>query len=347
MKIIVLAGGLSPERSVSLASGFAVYTALKELGHQVALVDLFLGLDPHLASQARLFTLEPQGQSVIDSKAPDLEVVRQSRQFTGRGRIGAGVLEACGQADLVFLALHGQDGEDGRVQAMLDLLEIPYTGSGYLSSAMAMDKVISKKMMDTAGIPTPAWTQLKYTKDQIAQVAASLALPCVVKAANGGSSLGVYLPESRQELEQALEDVLAFEATVLVEQKIVGREFTVGVLGEQALPPVEILGNFDYEGKYQAHGAQEVCPADLTPAQTALAGKYALQLHHALGLHGYSRTDLMLDSDGQFWCLEVNSLPGMTPMSLLPKEAAAVGMDYQGLCQEIVDLSIQKGETAL
>lgn len=346
MNIVVLAGGLSPERSVSLASGYGVYTALQALGHRVALVDLFLGLDPQVAKHGALFDLVPQSH-VIDTKAPDLEAVRQSRQFPAQGRIGAGVMDACAQADVVFLALHGQDGEDGRVQAMLDLMEIPYTGSGYLASAMAMDKVISKQMMDTAGIPTPAWQQLRYTKGDVPHLASTLALPCVVKAANGGSSLGVYLPENRQELEQALLDVLQFEATVLVEQRIVGREFTVGVLGERALPPVEILGNFDYEGKYQAHGAQEICPADLTPSQTALAGKYALQLHHALGLSGYSRTDLMLDEEGNFWCLEVNSLPGMTPMSLLPKEAAAVGMSYDQLCQEIVNLSIPKGDAAL
>lgn len=345
MKIVVLAGGLSPERSVSLASGYAVYTALQALGHQAALVDLFLGVDP--VTVADIFELPAQGQTNIDSKAPDLEAVRKSREFGGMGRIGAGVLAACAQADLVFLALHGQDGEDGRVQAVLDLMEIPYTGSGCLASAMAMDKVISKQMMDTAGIPTPAWTQLKYSDKEIPQLAATLALPCVVKAANGGSSLGVYLPENREELAQALTDVLRFEATVLVEQRIMGREFTVGVLGETALPPVEILGDFDYEGKYQAHGAQEICPADLTPEQTTLAGKYALQLHHALGLHGYSRTDLMLDGDGQFWCLEVNSLPGMTTMSLLPKEAAAVGMSYQALCQEILNQAMKKGDTAL
>lgn len=347
MKILVLAGGLSPERAVSLASGHAVCTALRSLGHRSVVIDLFLGLDPEVAKSDAVFDLPMADSATIDSSAPDLEAVRNSRQFAGCGRIGAGVLDACAQGDLVFLALHGQDGEDGRVQAMLDLLEIPYTGSGYLASAMAMDKAISKKMMDTAGIPTPAWTQLSYTKEEIPQVAAGLALPCVIKAANGGSSLGVYLPESRKDLMEALEDVLRFNATVMVEQRIVGREFTVGVLGETALPPVEILGDFDYEGKYQAHGAQEVCPADLTPAQTALAGKYALQLHHALGLEGYSRTDLMLDEEGNFWCLEVNSLPGMTAMSLLPKEAAAVGIAYEQLCQEIVNQAMKKGDSAL
>lgn len=347
MKIIVLAGGLSPERSVSLASGHAVCGALRTLGHDAVVVDLFLGLDPLLASSQQIFALPMAETAVIDSAAPDLEAVRNSRQFQGHGRLGAGVMEACAQADLVFLALHGQDGEDGRVQAMLDLMEIPYTGSGYLASAMAMDKVISKKMMDTAGIPTPAWEQLSYTKADIPQLASRLALPCVIKAANGGSSLGVYLPDTREDLVIALEDVLQFDATVLVEQRIIGREFTVGVLGETALPPVEILGDFDYAGKYQAHGAQEICPADLTPDQTARAGKYALQLHHALGLEGYSRTDLMLDQDGRFWCLEVNSLPGMTAMSLLPKEAAAIGMAYEQLCQEIVNQAMKKGDTAL
>lgn len=342
MNIVVLAGGLSSERMVSLASGRTICTALRGLGHSAVLVDLFLGLQPEVAKSESLFTMALPPVDGIQSTAPDLEAVRKSRVYPGYGRIGAGVLDACAQADLVFVGLHGQDGEDGRIQSLLDMMEVPYTGSGYLASAMAMDKAISKQFMDVAGIPTPTWQPLQYKKEEIPVVVQSLELPTVIKVCNGGSSLGVYLPDTGEELTAALEDALQFHGTILAEQRIVGREFTVGVLGNRALPPVEMIGRdgkFDYEAKYQAGGAQEICPADLTPEQTAQAGKYALALHRAMGLSVYSRTDMMLDEQGRFWCLEINSLPGMTQMSLLPKEAAAVGMDYGTLCQEIVNLS--------
>ena len=167
-------------------------------------------------------------------------------------------------------------------------------------------------------------------------------MPCVIKTIGGGSSLGVYLPEDRTELKRALEEVLRYGAKVLAEERIYGRELTVGVLGERALPAVEILPaekDFDYAAKYQAGGARELCPAPITPEQQAAMGDIALHLHHTLGLEVYSRTDFLMDADGHFWCLEVNSLPGMTSASLVPKEAAAVGMSYNALCEEIVQQS--------
>ena len=278
----------------------------------------------------------------IEVEAPDLETVKRGRKDQGPSHIGPHVLDICQKADLVFLGLHGMDGEDGRIQAALDLLGVPYTGAGHLASAVAMDKAVSKQILDACGIPTPKWRLLSYGLDEAEPLAQTLPMPCVIKTIGGGSSLGVYLPEDRTELKRALEEVLRYGAKVLAEERIYGRELTDAVLGERYLPPVETfpsVENFDYEAKYQAGGAKEICPAELTEEQAKAVGEMALRVHKALGLAVYSRTDMIMDENGQLWCLEANSLPGMTPNSFVPKEAAAVGMSYNQLCEEIVRLS--------
>ena len=254
------------------------------------------------------------------------------------------MLAVCAAADVVFIGLHGQDGEDGRIQAVLDLMGVPYTGSGHLASAMAMDKEAAKRMMDALGIRTPAWRMLRYEPSDVERLAEELPMPCVIKSINGGSSLGVYLPEDREELKAALLDVLKFHTRVLVEERIHGRELTQAVLGDRYLPAVEVIaaeGKFDYTAKYQAGAVSEICPAPITAEQQRMLGETALKLHRGLGLEVYSRADFMLDEAGVPWCLEINSLPGMTPTSFLPQEAAAVGMSYGELCQEILDRSLQ------
>ena len=171
-----------------------------------------------------------------------------------------------------------------------------------------------------------------------------LPLPCVVKTPGGGSSLGVYLPDTKEELKTALLDALRFDGQVLVEEKITGRDIFAGVLGDRALPAVEVIpaeGMFDYAAKYQSGGAQELCPANITPAQQEEIGGMALALHRLLGLSVYSRSDFILDGNGVPWCLEINSLPGLTQASLMPKEAAAVGIGYNELCEQIVELSLK------
>ena len=345
MKIVVLAGGLSTERAVSLVTGNGICRALRERGHRAILVDLFLGLEEVPEDLEALFDaadgLCPDAR--IDPVAPDLEAVRRSRKDQSPRVFGPNVLELCQLADLVFLGLHGRDGEDGRVQAALELLGVPYTGSGYLASGIAMDKAVSKRIMDACGIPTPKWETLSYTAAEIPELAESLALPCVVKTTTGGSSLGVYLPEDREALEEALREVRSFGGEVIWEERIFGRELTVAVLGERALPAVETVPagkDFDYAAKYQRGGAAETCPARLSRAEAEAAGELALRAHRALGLSVYSRTDMILDGDGKLWCLEVNSLPGMTPTSFVPQEAAAVGLSYEDLCEEIVRLSL-------
>lgn len=347
MKIVVLAGGLSTEREVSLVTGTAVCRALRENGHRAVLVDMFLGLEDYSGPLEALFDA-PDGRcggAAINASAPDLAAVRRRRKDQSPSMLGKDVLNICALADLVFLGLHGDCGEDGRIQAALDLLGIPYTGSGHLASAMAMDKVTTKRMMDAAGIRTPGWRLLDYGAGEVDALAAELPLPCVVKTPDGGSSLGVYMPNTREELKSALRDALRFGTQVIVEEKITGRDIFAGVLGERWLPPVEVIpadGMFDYAAKYQTGGAQELCPADLTDAQQTEIGEMALALHRLLGLRVYSRADFILDGNGVPWCLEINSLPGLTQASLMPKEAAAAGIDYHALCEQIVQLSLRR-----
>ena len=256
------------------------------------------------------------------------------------------MLELCQLADCVFLGLHGADGEDGKIQATLDLLGVPYTGSGPLPSAMAMDKAVAKRIMESAGVRTPKWQELSYTKADIPRLAKELPVPCAVKVVNGGSSIGVALPDTREELEQALYELEPFHSRVVVEEKIIGRELTQPILDDRWLSAIEIVppegSSFDYVAKYQsgAEGAREICPAPISEEEQRAVGEAALRFHRALGLSVYSRADFILDAEGRAWCLEVNTLPGMTPNSLIPKAAAVAGMSCPELCEKIVTLSL-------
>lgn len=349
MKIVVLGGGISTERHVALVTGTSVCKALRERGHKAIFVDMFLGLEDYHGKLEDAFDAPDGfcGKVAIETTAPDLDAVRAARKDKSPSRLGKDVLAICALADCVFLGLHGADGEDGKIQAALDLLGVPYTGSDYLGSAMAMDKAVAKRIMDSNGIRTPAWRELRYTEADIPRLCEELPVPCAIKVVNGGSSIGVQLPDSREELSSALRDVLRYGSRVIVEEKIHGREMTVPVLGESALCPIEIVppegSSFDYVAKYQSGSAAaaEICPAPIGEKETKLLQETALQFHRALGLSVYSRTDFILDSEGRAWCLEVNTLPGMTPASLIPKAAAVAGMSYGELCEKIVELSLQ------
>ena len=345
MKIVVLAGGLSTERQVALTSGTGVCRALRERGHKAILVDMFLGLEDYEGALEDIFDAPDGlcGQSRVERVEPDLEAVRRSRRDQSPSLLGKDVLAVCCMADVVFLALHGSCGEDGRIQATLDLLGVPYTGSGYLGSGMAMDKSVTKRMMDSLGIRTAPWHDIHYTESDIPRLAEELPVPCAVKIVNGGSSIGVALPDTKEQLEKALRDLLRYGDHVVVGQKIKGREIQIAVLGDGYLPAVEIIPKgayFDYESKYQAGGAVELCPAPITDAAWKQVGEMALKLHKGLGLSVYSRSDFILDENGQAWCLEINTLPGMTPTSLVPQEAAQVGLNYGELCEKIVERSL-------
>ncbi len=349
MKIVVLGGGISTERHVALVTGTSVCRALRSLGHKAIFVDMFMGLEDYEGSLDEAFDAPDGfiGKVAIEKTAPDLEAVKASRKLQGPSHLGKNVLEICQKADCVFLGLHGADGEDGKIQAALELLGVPYTGSAPLPSAMAMDKAVAKRIMESAGVLTPRWRELEYTEADIPRLVEELPVPCAVKVVNGGSSIGVELPETREELAGALRALLPFRSRVVVEEKIRGREMTQPILDERWLSAIEIVPpegtSFDYVAKYQsgAEGAQEICPARITPEEQQTLGEAALKLHRALGLAVYSRTDFILDDEGRAWCLEVNTLPGMTPASLIPKAAAVEGMSYAQLCEKIVTLSLE------
>ena len=334
MKIVVLCGGLSTERNISFLSGTKVCRALRKRGHQAVLVDLFMGLEDVEGEPAELFKkLPPLKDLTFDGSAPDLKAVRKARKWKSPSLFGKGVLEICREADIVFVALHGMNGEDGRVQATFDMLGIPYTGSGYLGAAIAMDKMLTKEMVKDKGVRTPAWktfnagaiTSEEDIVKSAQEIAAKIEAPCVVKTPTGGSSVGVYIVTSQDAVRPAVEKCLGFGPDILVEQMIEGREFTCAVLQDRALPSVEIVPKVDfynYENKYKAG---------------ATMGDMALKVHNTLGLRTYSRSDFIVDKYDNAWFLEVNTLPGMTPTSLVPQEAAAVGISYEDLCEIIVN----------
>lgn len=343
MKIVVLAGGLSPERNVSLSTGVLVCQALREKGHEVAYIDMFLGTEGYPEDVGDLFQAAiPAHFRSVGKQAPDLVALRALRKDRGQSLFGPGVLPLCQEAEMVFLALHGACGEDGRVQAAFDLLGIPYTGSGYLGSAIAMNKDLTKRLMTNTAVKTPQWYTVQGSKAEIEHLRTHIELPCVIKVLRGGSSLGVSIVKSSDELENALRDCLAYDSTLMVEQYIEGREFTCGVLEDTPLPTVEIIPQvefYDYESKYQPGATLEICPGRTTPELEETIRKAALMVHKALGLAVYSRSDFMVDADNQVYFLEVNTLPGMTPTSLVPQEAAAVGIDYATLCERIIAAS--------
>lgn len=345
MKIVVLAGGLSPERNVSLSSGTMIAHALRRLGHQAALVDLYFGLEEHTGPVEEYFHLPISDRwKQVDPHAPDLEAIRAQRKDQSPNQFGPGVLALCQQADVVFLALHGACGEDGRVQAAFDLMGIPYTGSGYVGSALAMDKDLTKRLVAPLGVQTPQWRRVNYTAKEVDSLTSTTRVPCVVKPVASGSSIGVSIAHTKKEFHAALLDGLAFGGACVLEQYVSGREIQVAVLEDRALPSIEIIpkeGFYDYENKYQPGAAEEVCPAPIPPAWEEQLGKAALTVYRALGLAVYARADFIVDEAGTPWFLEINTLPGMTPTSLVPQEAAAVGIDYEQLCQRIIDASLQ------
>ena len=347
MKIVVLAGGTSTEREVSLSTGNGVYKALKEKGHEVVLIDLYLGYETDLLPET-LFAQQTNccGQILkISEQCPDLNALKSLRKDGGRSIFGPNVLTLCEQADIVFMALHGANGEDGRIQAAFDLMGIRYTGTDYLSSAISMDKGITKQFFRAHNVPTPKGITLK--KGQ-AFDPADVGFPCMVKTCCGGSSVGVYKVENETALTDALKDAYSYENEVVIEQFVKGREFSVGVIEGKALPVIEIaplVGFYDYKNKYQAGSAVETCPAVLTPEQTKEMQSYAEAAYASVGMQSYARFDFMMDeATGAMYCLEANTLPGMTPTSLLPQEAAAIGMSYPDLCEHIIAVSMKKYE---
>lgn len=338
MKVVVLAGGTSTERDVSLSSGSMIYRALKKNGHQAVLLDVYLGYDKDAED---IFSLETDWAAEVGNireENPDLEEIRALRKDGGKSFFGPNVLKICGMADCVFLALHGANGEDGKVQACFELLGIPYTGTDFISSAIAMDKGITKDLFKAYNIPTPAGIRLKKGETEEETVS----FPCIVKACCGGSSVGVCIARNEEEYGAAKEEAFRYDDEVIIEQYIEGREFSVGVIDGKALPVIEIApktGFYDYKNKYQAGSTVETCPAELPEEKSGELQEMAEKVFRVLRLKNYARIDFRMSRSGEVFCLEANTLPGMTPVSLLPQEAAVVGMDFPALCEKI----LQKG----
>ena len=343
MNIVVLCGGISSERDVSLSSGTMVSQALRNLGHCVITLDLFFGYTPD-NGKLEINTLFDSGygsgNAAVAEQVPDLDALRALRP--DGSHIGDNVFEICKAADIVFIALHGSDGEDGKIQGAFDLLGIKYTGSGSFGSALAMNKSVAKQLFAAHGINTPRGIVLRRGDNTMD---GSVGFPCVVKPNSGGSSVGASIVETSNEYVVALREAFRFDNEVIVEQYIKGRECSVGIIGGRVLPPIEIIpqdGFYDYKNKYQAGVALEVCPADFTEELTQKLSDETAAVFDTLLLDVCARIDFIVDSGGEIWCLEANTLPGMTPTSLMPQEAAAVGTGYDTLIDLILRESLKK-----
>lgn len=341
MNIIVLAGGNSTEREVSIASGQGVCKALRERNHKAVLLDPYFGASQ---KEENLFPTEYDVDKAADAMR-EMSSKLEETVKTRKGFFGPNVLEICKEADIVFLALHGANGEDGKVQSVLDLMGIKYTGSGPLSSGMAMDKGITKMVFEAKGVPTPKGITLEKGKCSSQFADYGMGFPVIVKPCCGGSSVGVCIANNQTEYQAALLEAFSYENEVVVEQFITGREFSVAVVDGKAYPVIEIAplqGFYDYKNKYQAGSCVETCPADLSSALTKEMQKYAEMGYKALNLQAYARLDFLMDDEGNMYCLEANTLPGMTPTSLIPQEAKAIGMDYPQLCEKLIEVSLKK-----
>lgn len=339
MNIAVICGGRSNERDVSLSTGAKVASELRKAGHNVVCIDACLGLELDCTPEEAFLKELPIPEHRVGETAPDV------RPFFERpeGFFGKNVLEICRAADVVFNALHGDEGENGKLQATFDLLNIRYTGSGAQGCLLAMNKSLSKMVFHTHDIPTPEEAILHgETVDECVKKCAWLGYPCVVKPASLGSSVGVSIARDEAEFRAALAEAREFEDVIIVEKYIKGREFSVGIVGGRVLPAIEIIpkeGFYDYKNKYQPGATVEICPADVPAHIASEMEKNALAVFKALGLSAYARVDFMADETGVY-VLEANTYPGMTPTSLLPQEAAAAGMSFIELLEVIIAESV-------
>lgn len=351
MKIIVLAGGLSPERDVSLTSGAGICKTLREMGHKAYLLDVFFGLPYDSDKLEEVFDLPDAGLEIatdVSTTVPDLDALKASRPDQSDCYLGPNVIELCRMADITFMALHGSVGENGKLQATFDILGIKYTGPNSLSCSLSMNKLVAKQIFKMSDVPTPRGTSLNQQTKDTPLSELGYYLPLVIKPCSGGSSIGVFIVHTEEEYRDAIHQSFDInkEEEVVIEPYIKGREFACGILAGKALPLVEIIpkdGVFNYENKYQNGGAQELCPPvsidDKTQKAMQRAGEHAFE---ALRMDVYGRADFIVDDeDGRFYCLELNGLPGMTPASLLPKAAKAVGLEYGDLCGTIIEESMK------
>lgn len=374
-KIVVLMGGNSPEREVSLKSGSRIAEALRKRGYTVATVDpsreygedeMIFSQNGQLPTQCR----RKRGKKRNCRNCPQRACcsggrfstdstygcdVKTARKNTKNREFTASSIKFCQKAHVVFMALHGGAGEDGRIAAVLECLGIPHTGSDHKGLCISMDKLLSKRILLQHAIPTPCFSvigdgefpQIPQSGDgEKSRYHGELPhlppFPCVIKPVNGGSSIGVKIVNGEEELKNAIADLQSPKQQILIEEKIVGREFTVGILNGKSLAVTEIIpksGFYDYENKYIAGRTEEITPAEIDENTTTLLKETALKTHNALGLGSYSRIDIILETETNTpYVLEANALPGMTETSLLPQGAAAEGIDFETLCEQMLNI---------
>ncbi|MFA6099802.1 MAG: D-alanine--D-alanine ligase family protein [Patescibacteria group bacterium] len=337
IRVAIICGGISNEREVSLKSGQQVLLNLDREKYEPQMVEIAANGQWLLRSADPAKELPTQDEHQLVVRSPFEAATAQGKPF-----------------DVAFLALHGKFGEDGRIQALLELVNIPYTGSGVLASALCMDKAKTHNYLASFGIVSPNFLVIRETDrnlDEIQQKIDELVqYPCVVKPNESGSSVGITIVKTKDELSPALAKAFKEDKTVLIQQLIEGREITCGVLGNsdqndlRALPPVEVIADgefFDYNAKYSSAKTQEICPAPLDPAMTKQVQDLSLKIHALLDCDGLSRSDFIL-RDNDFYFLEINTLPGLTEQSLCPKEVAAAGMSYTEFLNQLIDLALQK-----
>lgn len=339
MNIVVLAGGRSSERNVSLNSGILVWKTLNKINHNAVLIDIAKGITNDDIKIKDMF------KNKISFVQEDvLEMMPYKKTIGTYSFLENNVLEICKFCDVVFIALHGEDGEDGKIQGLLDLYNIKYTGSNHMSSAIAMNKYFTKKILQAEKIRVPDGILVDKDSIDFTDLISKVKVPCVIKPVSGGSSIGVTIVKNIVDIKNEIKRALKISDNILIEQYIEGREFSVGVLGEQVLPVIEIItdGDFyDYFNKYHSKTTYEVCPANIPESICKRMKKISKNVAMYLGLRDYCRIDFILDNKNEIYCLEANSLPGMTKNSLLPQEAKAMKIEFSQLCDMIVKMALK------
>ena len=344
MNIVLITGGLSAEREVSLASGKSILTALRENGHNVTVVDPIYGSE--IVGEDYIF------KNNISQKYPEAESLNSLKEKSAKKVLECIASDIFDKVDIAFIALHGKFGEDGRIQALLETRGINYTGSGVLTSALAMDKNYTKVLFEHYGILTPKWHIIRKSnnlqlKDLFSAINSNVGFPCVVKPNDEGSTVGLTILENGiiEDFIKAVELGFNYSDTLLIEEYIKGRELTAPVIDDKAYPLIEVKpknGFYDYKHKYTSGMTEYICPAEVSETEKNNMQAIAEKVHKALGCQIYSRVDFILTDNGKAYCLEGNTLPGMTSLSLVPKSAAIVGLDFNKLIDKIINLSLKK-----
>lgn len=339
MNIAVLFGGISPERNVSIAGGKAVVEALTELGHNVFPIDPALGADC-------LLTLEKIVIPINSHPSPE-----ELAEFHTKSYIECINSKLFDDIDCAFLVLHGKNGEDGKIQALLECRGIPYTGSGIKASALSIDKIASKMIFLAAGIPTPQWHIIRKKDiddyEYLEHIRSETGDILVVKPNDQGSTIGISIVDTGNldDIHNAILHAFKYSELVLIEEFIEGRELTVGIVGNEPLPVIEIVpesGFYDYDHKYKKGKTEYICPAEIPEDIAEFAQNLALTAYGTLGCSGFGRADFRMNEEGQVFLLEMNTIPGFTATSLVPKAAKLIGIEFPELCQTLIDIAIEK-----